>query len=59
MDNHKRIERIYQEEGFQVPRGKRKRVAHVASRCIVEVPQAPNERWSIDFVHDSFMTAGS
>ena len=56
MDNHKRIERVYREEGLQVRRRKRKRVARVASRRIVEVPKAPNERWSIDFVHDSLMT---
>jgi putative transposase len=55
-DNHKRIERIYRQEGLQVRRRKRKRVARVASRRIVEVPEAPNERWSMDFMHDSLMT---
>ena len=56
MDNHKRIERIYREEGLQVRRRKQKRVARVASRRVVEVPETPNERWSMDFVHDSLMT---
>lgn len=56
MDNHKRIERIYREEALQVRRRRRKRVARVASRRMVEVPEAPNERWSMDFVHDSLMT---
>jgi putative transposase len=59
MDNHKRIERIYREEGLQVRRRKRKRVARVISRRIVEVPKRPNERWSMDFVHDSLVTGRS
>ena len=52
-DNHKRIERIYREEGLQVIKRKRKR-----SRVrTIEVPGRENERWSMDFVHDS-MAAG-
>lgn len=50
-DNHKRVERIYREEGLQVRRRKRKRVA-VPRRPIV-APQGPNDRWSMDFVSDA------
>lgn len=51
-DNHKRVYRIYREEGLQVRHRKRKRTAKWRS----EKPNAPeyiNARWSIDFVHDA------
>jgi putative transposase len=55
-DNHKRIERIYREEGLQVIRRKRKRISRSKRTPKVEVPTRPDQRWSMDFVHDS--TAG-
>lgn len=51
-DNHKRIYRIYREEGLQV----RKRDKKHKSKWRGEKPNAPeyeNARWSMDFVHDS------
>lgn len=50
-DNHKRIERLYREEGLAVRRRRRKRVAQPR----VERPAltAPDERWSMDFVRDT------
>jgi putative transposase len=51
-DNHKRVYRIYREEGLQVRQRKRKRTAKWRG----EKPQPPeriNSRWSMDFVHDS------
>ena len=51
-DNHKRIYRIYREEGLQVQQRKRKRTAKWRG----DKPNAPeyiNARWSMDFVHDS------
>jgi putative transposase len=51
-DNHKRIERIYREEGLKVRRKKRKRVARADIRRVVVTPSGPNQRWSIDFMHD-------
>lgn len=51
-DNHKRVYRIYREEGLQVRRRRRKRTAKWRG----EKPNAPdyiNARWSIDFVHDA------
>ncbi len=50
-DNHKRIFRVYQEEGLQVPKRKKRKAALWRG----ERPEAPgqiNERWSIDFVQD-------
>jgi putative transposase len=50
-DNHKRIFRVYQEEGLQVPKRKKRKAALWRG----EKPEAPgqvNERWSMDFVHD-------
>ena len=50
-DNHKRISRIYREQGLQMyrRRGKRKRVG---LRLVMPIPEKPNERWSMDFVTD-------
>ena len=49
--NHKRTERIYREEGLSLRR-KRRRKLPAAAR--VPLPQAagPDQRWSMDFVHD-------
>jgi putative transposase len=53
--NHKAVHRIYVEEGLQVRRRKRKRLARALRRPML-VPQAPNQRWSIDFQHDLLAT---
>jgi putative transposase len=50
--NHKRIERIYREEGLQVRLRKRKRTCRSIRLRTIEVPTMPNEKWSMDFVHD-------
>lgn len=52
MDNHKRIERIYGEEGLQVRRRRRKQTCRSQRAPLVDVPERPNQRWSMDFVHD-------
>ena len=51
-DNHKRIHRVYQSEGLQVKlrRRRKQRLDRGADRP--PLPAAPNERWSMDFVHD-------
>ena len=52
--NHKKLRRIYKEEGLTVrKRGGRKRA--VGTRAPIAVPSRANERWSLDFVSDSFM----
>jgi putative transposase len=49
--NHKRVERIYREEGLSLRRKKRKRACSVA-RTRAPEPVRPNEVWCLDFVHD-------
>jgi putative transposase len=51
--NQKRFRRLYREEGLQVrKRGGRKRA--IGTRAPIALPQGPNQRWSMDFVSDSF-----
>jgi len=50
-DNHKRVFRVYQDEGLQVRRRKRKHAAKWRGEKL-ELPMGMNQRWSMDFVHD-------
>jgi putative transposase len=50
--NHKRIERIYREEGLSVRRRKRKRAVSAARMPLLR-PTQPNEAWGLDFVSDA------
>jgi putative transposase len=52
--NHKRTQRVYREEGLQVRRRPRKRVA--VPRTPLAPPTRANERWSMDFVRDALGT---
>lgn len=54
-DNHKRIERIYLEEGLQVRRRKGRK-AHAGEREPLEKPTGPNQVWAMDFVSDALAT---
>ena len=50
--NHKRLFRIYREERLTVRRrGGRKRA--LGTRSPMALPQGANQRWSVDFVHDT------
>lgn len=49
--NHKRVYRLYREEGLAVRKRKRKRFA-AGQRVPIETPRSPNQTWSMDFVHD-------
>lgn len=49
--NHKRVERIYHQEGLSLRKRKKKRQT-AAPRLVVPKPLKPNERWSMDFVSD-------
>ena len=52
--NHKKLLRIYREEGLKVRRrGGRKRA--LGTRAPMTLPQGPNQRWSLDFVSDSLV----
>jgi putative transposase len=49
--NRKRVQRLYREEQLTVRRrGGRKRA--MGTRRPIPVPLAPNQRWSLDFIHD-------
>ena len=50
VKNRKRTYRLYTEEGLQVRTKKRKKLTR--PRQPIEVPTAPNQRWSMDFVSD-------
>ena len=50
--NHKRVYRLYREEGLCVRRRKRKRMASVAL-IPRPAPERQNQRWSMDFVSDA------
>ena len=50
--NHKRVERLYREEGLSLRRRRRrKRLSHL--RVVRRAPAAANQLWSMDFVSDS------
>ena len=52
--NHKRVFRIYREEGLRVKkRGGRKRA--LGTRTPMPPAASPNDRWSLDFVADQFV----
>jgi putative transposase len=53
--NHKRIARLYAQEGLALRR-KRRSVKIVCERQPPEVPSRPNQHWSMDFIHDALGT---
>jgi putative transposase len=53
--NHKRTERIYNEERLALRR-KRRRKGAAGARVVMPSPQRMNQRWSMDFVTDSIVT---
>jgi putative transposase len=53
--NRKKTQRLYREEGLTVRR-RRGRKRAVGSRAAALVPALPNQRWSLDFVHDQMAT---
>jgi putative transposase len=52
--NHKRVERLYREEGLSLRRRRRrKRLSHL--RVPRERPVGANQTWAVDFIHDSLI----
>jgi putative transposase len=50
--NHKRVERLYREEGLSLRRRRRrKNLSRV--RVVSEPPDGANQTWAVDFVHDT------
>ena len=53
--NHKRVERLYREEGLSLRRRRRRKLlSHL--RVVRPRPTAANQAWALDFVHDSLMS---
>lgn len=52
--NHKRVHRLWKQEGLQVPRKYRKKRALGldANACHIRWATAPNDVWTWDFIHD-------
>jgi putative transposase len=50
--NHKRVHRLYRQHGLQL-RARRKRGVRYVRGNEVRPATRPNERWSVDFVHDT------
>jgi putative transposase len=51
--NHKRVERLYAQEGLQLPKRRKKPRRSWSRGVSVAVPTRPLQRWSLDFIHDS------
>jgi putative transposase len=52
--NHKRVERVYREEGLSLRlKHRRKRVSHL--RVVPPGPTGPNQHWAMDFMSDCLM----
>jgi putative transposase len=51
--NHKKLYRLYREEGLSVRRRRGRKRAR-GSRTPMPVPLVPRARWSMDFVSDTF-----
>ena len=56
--NHKRVERLYAEEGLQLPKRRRKLRRSFSRVMSVESTTGPRQRWSLDFIHDSLRDGG-
>ena len=50
-DNHKRVERVYRQDGLAVRKRRRKKLTR--PRTPHTPPTRPNERWSMDFMRDT------
>lgn len=51
--NHKRVYRLYRDEGLCLKRQRRRRHRSAAVRIERPVATSPNEQWAMDFMHDT------
>jgi len=56
--NHKRVYRWYRQEGLQVRRQRRKRVASI-DRVLPSAPDRAGEQWAMDFMRDTLANGRS
>lgn len=54
--NHKRIHKLYKKHNLQMRRKTKKRLAEVEAKPI-NIPNQPNQTWSIDFMTDTLMSS--
>jgi putative transposase len=57
--NHKRVYRLYREEGLCLRRRIRRRHRSAVARVERVAATAPNEQWAMDFMHDTLLGAVS
>jgi putative transposase len=51
--NHKRVYRLYTEEGLALRRRRPRRHRSAVARARLPAPTQPNEQWAMDFMHDT------
>jgi putative transposase len=51
--NHKQVYRLYTEEGLALRRRRPRRHRTAVARVRLPTPTQPNERWAMDFMHDT------
>ena len=54
--NHKRVERIYAQEGLQLPRRRQRRRRGAGRVVPLAALTGPNQRWSMDLVQDGMVS---
>jgi putative transposase len=57
--NHKRVYRLYREEGLCLRRQRRRRHRSAAVRAERPAATCPNEQWAMDFMHDTLADRSS
>lgn len=57
--NHKRVYRLYREEGLCLKRQRRRRHRSATLRAERPASTAPNEQWAMDFMHDTLADRSS
>jgi putative transposase len=55
--NRRRVYRLYREEGLMLKPRRPKRHRTAAARVLRPATERPNERWAMDFVHDTLAGA--
>ena len=51
--NHKRLQRLWREEGLRVPQRRRRKRAGASTAAGIAVADAPNRVWAVDFQFDA------
>jgi len=51
--NHKRVYRLYTEEGLALRRRRPRRHRSAVARVRLPAPTQPNQQWAMDFMHDT------